>query len=105
MNRITFTTNWNKKLDCSAFTTIRLEDQIYQKGKNFEVFEKGHLKGVFCIVHLSVFKLNQLSEAMAYLDTGYNKEKTTNIIKKIYDKRAPDWDKQNLYYMVLAKVT
>jgi len=100
---LTFSTNWNSKLGCNAFTTIRISNDFHKVGETFEVKQKGRTIGKFKIVHKRQFKLEQLTDGMAYLDTGYNRQDTINIIKRIYSSKDYDWTTITLDYILLVK--
>ncbi|MBF7091118.1 hypothetical protein IUY40_06160 [Flavobacterium sp. ALJ2] len=45
MEKLEFSTNWNNKLDCKCFTTIRIFNPAkHFRGNQFEVFCKESLK-------------------------------------------------------------
>ena len=98
---ISFSCNWNNKLDCKAFTTIRLHQPTkYIVGQSYEI----HLKAPFCvaeIVSIKQFKLSQMNEFMAMIDTGYSVQETIEIIKKMYPKI--DYENQLFDFILLQK--
>lgn len=109
MNRINFSHNWNRKLDCNVFSTIRLHNPaVYSPGKTFEVYETttkpARFRGRVEVVEVWPFYLHQLKPAMAMLDTGYSLPETINIIKTMYIKDHPDIDKTEFAYILLKKI-
>lgn len=85
METIPFSYNWNNKLDCKAFTTIRL----YNPNKHFEgnqvnIWLKGGARGTGTIKAVKPFLLEKLNPFISYLDTGYSVEECRNIILKMY---------------------
>lgn len=86
-NIINFSTNWNNKLDCMAFTTIRLRNSNkYQIGKEYKIILKKNFKKNTRIEAIKTIYFNQINEFIAHLDTGYSAHETKNIIKKMYSK-------------------
>ena len=84
---INFSYNWNNKLNCKAFTTIRLKNsKKYQIGKEFKILLKKELLKSAVIEDIRTIYLNQINEFIAHLDTGYSAHETKNIIKKMYSK-------------------
>jgi hypothetical protein len=84
---IPFTTNWNNKLDCKAFTTIRIRnDEKYKIGHKYCITLNKLPQFVAEIVSITHFQLNSITPAMSYLDTGYGTEETKKIIEKMYKK-------------------
>lgn len=98
---IKFSYNWNNKLDCSAFTTIRLhQPKKYIVGQDYEIY----LKAPFCIakiVAIKQFKISQMNEFMAMIDTGYSVQETIEIIKKMYPNI--DYENQLFDFILLQK--
>jgi hypothetical protein len=104
MNKLDFSYNWNNKLRCRTFTTIRLKNgKKYYPGACFEVCLQGYPKGKAKVVDVKTMKLKDISNWIAYLDTGYTALETMDIIKKMYkNKPYINWDTQELSYVLLA---
>ena len=104
METLDFSYNWNSKLRCRNFTTLRLRnDGKYHKGARFEVSMQGYPKGKAKVVDVKIIKLDQINEWIARLDTGYSAQETKDIIKKMYkDKPCINWETQELLYVLLA---
>ncbi len=109
MERLTFSHNWNRKLDCEVFSTIRLYNPAkHYEGKEVEIYDdsvnpprhKG--RGKYTIV--SEFKLSQLKPAAAMLDTGHPLDETLNILRTMYYKKVPDLKTQSFAYIIIQKV-
>ncbi len=84
---IKFSYNWNKKLDCHAFTTIRLYNPgKHFKGQSVRMLLNGNPIGEGLIHDVSTFYLSKINSFMAFIDTGYSVEETIGIIKKMYPK-------------------
>lgn len=85
MDKITFSTNWNNKLGCNVFTTIRLANKNkYFKGNVLELWLKQQrLQNVEVIEYVECYA-NELKEYLCYTDTGYSKNETLNILKAMY---------------------
>ncbi len=91
-----FSYNWNKKLDCNCFTTLRLHDAAkYQPGKVYNVYleEKGkeqkYLGQAECITVLTLQK-SDITEMQARLDTGYSAAETRKILDRMYKCEGKD---------------
>lgn len=107
---IDFSHNWNKKLDATAFTTIRLRnDNKYKIGAEFYInlkHERRNInKGVARCVDVKHFKLAQLNNFIAYLDTGYNVSECRRMFEIMYKNVQPpiNWDEQELSLILLVK--
>jgi len=84
-NTIRFSYNWNKKLDNKAFTTIRLHNpKKYIVGNEYNIEINEQQKGVALLQDKRVLGISQLNDFICYLDTGYNKEQTINMLQRMY---------------------
>lgn len=89
--KINFSYNWNNKLDCKAFTTIRVFNPlIHEPGQQVLVMFNDKFKFAAEIIEVKKFKIKDTSEFVARLDTGYTKEICIDIISKMYKNRNPD---------------
>jgi hypothetical protein len=116
MDSIRFTSRWNHrgkdcpdKTDLKCFTTIRLRnDHKYITGKDFKIiYKSGNTeidKGEAKIYRIYNFFIDKLTDYIAMLDTGYNKEECTQIIKRMYSNSTPpiDWISQELSLILLV---
>ena len=91
---INFSYNWNKKLDCTAFTTIRVKNESkFYVGRDYQI----HLVDKFVknatIKAIQYFHIKSLNEFMSYVDTGYSLAETTKVLERMYGKKifAPDF--------------
>jgi hypothetical protein len=101
IQNIDFSYNWNEKLNCKAFTTIRLSDR-FEIGDHLNVLLKKELRLNARVVNKHYFTLDKLSDTIAYLDTGYSKEETIDILQKMY--KNVDLTKAKFVLYVLLKV-
>lgn len=82
---INFSNNWNNKLDCMAFTTIRLKNEAkYKVGNDYKIMLKNVLNKSARIIEIRTIYFHQINEFVAQIDTGYSTEETKNILKKMY---------------------
>ncbi len=98
-----FTTNWNNKLNCSCFTTLRLHNpKKYYVGAKKDVYLDNRPKGPATIIGVQSFLLEQISEFVARIDTGYSADECKKIIREMY-KKVPliDWSKQKLDFSLI----
>lgn len=103
MRAISFSYNWNKKLDCEAFTTIRLyQPEKYCIGEQYEIQLKKQKLFEGVIIDVKKFMLKDLSNFIAYLDTGYSKENCQSIIQTMY--KQVDFNTQALSLILIHKV-
>ena len=94
---VRFSYNWNNKLDCKAFTTIRIRDDVkYVVGEIYNVYLEEKNKpsiwlGTVELKHKRRDRKNELDAFTAYLDTGYSAAETRKILERMY-KVKPESD-------------
>lgn len=97
-----FTTNWNNKLNCKSFTTIRLHNPVkYCIGATFKVYLKGVYKGCAKVLDVKRFTIKDINNYVSYLDTGYSPDECRRIIKEMYKKKPIDWNTQLFDFCLL----
>lgn len=104
-----FSTNWNKKLDCDVFSTIRLwNPAVHYVGREVSIYDNsgstGKFKGRGRYELVSEIKLHQLKPAAAILDTGYPLPETLNLIRAMYRNKIADVDKASFAYIIVRKI-
>ena len=81
-----FSTNWNNKLYCDIYSTLRLSDR-YEIGDKGIITLKNQPQHIAEIIAKNPVKLyaerTAFLDVIAYLDTGYNWPETVAILKKI----------------------
>lgn len=103
--KITFSHNWNGKLFCYAFTTFRLRnDAKYKVGQEYDIYLKGHEHEPVVISYIRHFKIDEISEVLWLLDTGYNKEESVNMMKTMYRNIVQNWETQDISFIVLRRI-
>ena len=103
MKAISFFYNWNNKLDCKAFTTLRLSSN-YEIGDKLEIILKKEPKGHGEIVDIKKLKLSDINEWVARIDTGYSQKECQDILIKMYKNKNVDWDTQIIYLILIRKI-
>lgn len=109
MERLNFSHNWNKKLDCDVFSTIRLwNPALHFEGKEVDIYDNSvspaRFKGRGKYAIVSEFKINQLKPAAAILDTGYPLDETLNILRTMYYKKVDNIETQSFAYIIIQKI-
>ncbi|NBA76841.1 hypothetical protein GOQ04_14885 [Emticicia sp. ODNR4P] len=101
MIELQYSQNWNNKLDCDCFTTVRLASQKHQLGHKYNIFLNKVLYKKAIAVSIRSIKLHQVTEELARIDTGYNKEDFKKLIITMYSKYKIDWEKKYLVVITL----
>lgn len=109
MKTITFSSNWNNKLDNNCFTTFRIwypnrfkprekiEINLVQKNKIIKTFEGNILLSIPVL-------LKNVPEILCYLDTGYSKEEFINLVRTMYKNQNVDCDTQMFVFYLIKHI-
>ena len=89
---IRFSYNWNGKLACQAFTTIRPASALYETGERYQIFLKDEHLFDAVIIEKRRFPVSKINDFVAYLDTGYNAEECKKIINRMYKGKVTEVD-------------
>lgn len=103
METIKFSTNWNNKLNCKFYTTLRLVNYKYQIGKVYQVELKGKTLHKVQIADIKIFGINDINSYVAGLDTGYTVGETKKILRTMY--KEVNWETQRLALILLQVIT
>lgn len=85
-NSLEFSFNWNNKLDCKYFTTLRLSGR-FEVGNWVDIWLKHIYKGRGVVVDKRQLKVSQLNQFICGLDTGYSVQETIGILSKMYPEK------------------
>jgi len=96
---ISFSKNWNNKLDANYFTTIRVHNpEKYKVGSLFNVQlikNEKMIKSFFVKVEsIKVKKLNEFTDYELSVDTGLPGDQAFKLLKSFY----PNMDIPNTYF-------
>lgn len=96
-----FPCNFNGKLFCTVFTTIRLRnDDVYVPGALFEQTLKFKPSGTVEILEVKNFTIDQLNDYMSFIDLGVNKSEALKILQAEYLSAAEDPEQQFSYILL-----
>lgn len=93
MQQLHFSYNWNKKLNGTAFTSLKLSNR-FSIGDKVEILLKDEVIGEAEVIGKKTLKLADINDYIAYLDTGYNKSRCKEILTTMYKNKKIDWDTQ-----------
>lgn len=112
MDEINFSNNWNNKLECDCYTTIRLTSDKYVFGRAYQInrtkktkagTEKTYLHDAV-IAAMHVMTIDKITNFMAYIDTGYDAVQCRDIIRKMYKYSNINWNTQTISFILLRKI-
>ena len=102
-NIISFSTNWNNKLDCKAFTTVRINNtEKYQTCREYQITLRNKPIATAKIISIRTFWLDEITDFVSYLDTGYDRKAFIEIILKMYPR--VDFKRKPLMLILLEKM-
>lgn len=103
LETIKFSNNWNQKLWCHYFTTIRITGK-YEVGQqvNIELNEK-HLYTAK-IIDKKEFLLEKMNDWMALMDMALPAEKGVQMLKTMYKKYNVNLDKKPFFYYLIERL-
>ena len=104
MKYFNFSYNWNGKLDCKAFTTIRLSDKCEVGDEIFVSLKGKRLPNMYLVKDRKALKLDSINDFIGYLDTGYSAEETKDMLRKMYSKKNVNWEKQTIFLYLLVRI-
>ncbi len=85
MDKLKFSYNWNNKLGCKYYTTIRAAvEERYYLGKFFAVDLNGVHVHVAQVEDTWLKDIENLTDYDCFLDTGYNAQETKAILRKMH---------------------
>ncbi|MFC4262454.1 hypothetical protein ACFOWM_06180 [Ferruginibacter yonginensis] len=97
-----FSFNWNNKLDCIAFTTIRIfNPTLHTEGRAVNIFLKEKPLATGVIKKVKPFFLKDLNDYISYLDTGYDVENCTAVLRNMY--QSFDFNNKQLALILIVK--
>lgn len=102
---IEFSNNWNNKLNCTAFTSLRLFNPgKYMPGLEYTVILKGIVKGKAVLMSSKILYLNQINRYIALLDTGYEEEECKKLLEEMYKNKMLNWNTQRLSLLLFRYI-
>lgn len=104
--RMEFGENYNNKLNCKCFTTIRLHAPIQNAvGSVKQIYLKGVWKGNAKVIGATSIRLDQINPTMAKLDAAMLPDDLRRLLKACYKNRPGiNWETQLMDYMVLEYI-
>jgi hypothetical protein len=97
LGRIDYYQNWNGKLDNEFYTSIRLNNPAkYVVGRTMAVTLNSKRKHDAKIHDVKTFRLDDITEWVARIDTGLSREECIRLFRRMYENQAIDWTTQKL---------
>jgi hypothetical protein len=80
---IEFSYNWNNKLHCKCFTTLRLSGR-FEVGDMVDTYLKNKRMGLTTVVVKKEITFDKITDGLAYLDIGANAKECQAVLQKMY---------------------
>lgn len=101
MKDLNFSYNWNGKLDNDFFTTIRISDYYNVNDEVFLLLKKTAFDTGKVMLKIET-KIDKLTDLVSYLDTGYDRNTTIQLLKKMYSG-ITDWTNQKIFIYGISR--
>ena len=106
-NQVVFSCNWNFKLNCNIFTTIRKCNDFnlakYQKGRLMHVMLKDQDLGEVIIQNVWRVKFGKIPQFVVEQDTGYSYENAIGIFENLMHKTANELLESDVLLILFRK--
>lgn len=111
MKTLEFSYNWNRKLDCKSFSTVRIENPskfILLDEYQIILKTKGNgpdiNKGIARLQHISHFFLDKVSPAVSFLDANLNVFEFQKLVLQMYKNHNVNFKAQRLSFLVFQYI-
>lgn len=105
---IHFSYNWNNKLNCKSFSTVRIWNpdkyellDIYQITLKVSAKQPEVLKGFCRLQAINKFYLSQVTPGISFLDANLSRIDFHDLILKMYKNKNIDFKRTYLCFLVL----
>lgn len=98
---IPFCHNWNNKLLCNVWSTLRLRNDVkYQLNKAYDIELDGKFYGDCICVFIKHFDFLAITEPLFLMDMGYNLENGRKLLKNLYAHKPIEVEQSQFSYML-----
>jgi hypothetical protein len=112
MKTLEFSHNWNRKLDCGSFSTVRLFNpskyvllDLYSISLNDKQVHETIFKGVARLQSISNFQLDKVSPAISFLDSNLPVIDFIKLVKTMYKNKKINFNTQKMSFLVFQYLT
>lgn len=102
--KLTFSYDWNHKLSCNYFTSIRVDSSRFLVGEIWDIYLGGKYPRNFKAELVKVVRVNpkQLNSTMLMLDTGYPEHEAMKILRNMY---KDNFDNLTFAYLIFRNIS
>lgn len=92
IQRVDFQENWNNKLLCSYFTTIRPVSNKYKIGNRYAIYLRERFYCYADVIEIDTLSIQDIIEKKIHLlDTGKDQKEFIELMNSFYNK-TKSWD-------------
>jgi hypothetical protein len=85
LDKINFSYNWNNKLYCQAYTTLRrYNPNRYKIGDTYDIYLNDVYMHKAMLMDIKKMQFHQIDSFVAYIDTGKDIDEFKSILRSIY---------------------
>ena len=100
--RINYKENYNNKLNCIYYTSIRLESEHWEINRSYLVNLKGQKHHIATIESIVKMRLEDLTDYLTFPDCALPACRTIQFMQNLYPKE--DFTKKHIYLITFKKV-
>lgn len=107
MESLYFTHNWNQKLYCRSFSTVRIENPVkYRLNEEYRVYLKQTGSrppidmGIAILKDISYFYLFDVTPAIALIDTNLSREDFIKLVLTMYKNAGIDFNIKRMSLLI-----
>lgn len=83
MKQLEFSYNWNNKLACDCFTTLRISNR-FDVGELVDISLNDRHLSLGTVIAKTAIRMGAINEFIARLDTGYSAAECKEVLRKMY---------------------
>lgn len=99
IKQINFESNFNNKIECIFFTVVKLKNEKYVEGDEYEIMLRGIPIKTAKVVSIKEMQIDNISEFIAGVDMGCKIYEMRDFLKSNY--KNINWKKQVIYLMLM----
>lgn len=98
-----FSQNWNNKLDCNQFSTIRLRNDLLNVVGDVAMCKYKEKSFKVQVVYISHFPFRKLNDGITRIDMDLPLDKARTVLERMYSNKVKDLNRQEFSFIILKK--
>lgn len=107
LQKLHFSYNWNNKLDCKSFSTVRVSNpkkyqliELYEVTLHVNKDEPFKSLGIARLQVINNFYLHQVTPGMSFLDANLSKIDFIQLVEKMYKNKNINFKQTQMSFLV-----